>query len=242
VESNFRSSSANVKKGVRNRIEEERALLLAQKPVSQEGVVKAEIATKPKDAYTDTANLVGNAVQKKLDAVDSIQTSADQMSAQQAKDKLLAIDNRAVELAKADKAYSAAQVKVKQAQLDNAELQVAHTKKKQEFNKQDLANLQTANNKKQEKPPSIAQANASLIDASQKKLDNVEAQQKNLKEHAEFTQANAPQNSLIGKNDVIPEEPPHVQMIAAINHQTARLEKHLKHGNSQRETIKKQNA
>lgn len=193
VESNFRSSSANVKEGVRNRIEEERALLLAQKPVSQEGVVKAEIATKPKDAYTDTANLVGNAVQQKLSEIDNIQTSADQMS--------------------------------------------AHTMKKQ-----DLANLQTANNKKQEKPPSIAQANASLIDASQKKLDNIEAQQKNLKEHADFTQANAPQNSLIGKNDVIPEEPPHVQMIAVFKEMHHDIKKELKHGNSQREAIKKQNA
>ena len=253
---------------------------------------------KPKDAYTDTANLVGNAIQKKLDAVDSIQTSADQMSAQQAKDKLLKINDREIKLAHADSVASKLDVKLAQNRFDSANLETAHIKKKQEFNKQDLANLQTAHNKKTEpntsvtdadkaysadqvkvskarldeaelqvahtkkkqefnkqdlataqasiKPiesPSVAQANAGLIDASKQKLSNIEEQQKLLQEHAESIQANAPQKSLIGKNDVIPEEMHTMtHVVAAIKEMHQGVTKHLKHGNSQREVIKKQNA
>lgn len=143
-------------------------------------------------------------------------------SAQQAKDKLLAINDREIKLAHADSVASKVDVKLKEnklAQFDNQ-----------------LAKIKPAESS------SIAKASAGFVDANQQKLDNIEAQQKNLQQHAEFTQANGPQKSMIGKNNVVPEEPPHVQMIAAINHQTARIEKHLKHGNSQREVIKKQNA
>ena len=149
VESNFRSSSENVKAGVRNRIEDERALLLAQKSVPKAGVVKAEIADKPQ-ASVDLALAMGAIKQ------------ADQ--------------------AKTDESWKTPQ------QWDG-------------------------------KAPSVTE-----------QLNNLDS-----------AQASA-QKSAAGKNNVVPEEPPHVQMIAAINNQTARIEKHLKHGNSQREVIKKQNA